>query len=36
MYEKTPADYAREKYPATALLIEQYSMAPIKSANLMV
>jgi ankyrin repeat protein len=34
---KTPADVARQyDYPATASLIEQYGMAPIKSANLMV
>jgi ankyrin repeat protein len=34
---ETPADVARqEEHPATASLIEQYSMAPIKSANLMV
>jgi hypothetical protein len=33
---KTPADIAREKYPATASYIEQYGMAPIKSANLIV
>jgi hypothetical protein len=33
---KTPADIAREKYPATAALTEQYVSAPPKSANLMV
>jgi ankyrin repeat protein len=33
----TPSDLAREfKHPAIASLIEQYGMAPIKSANLMV
>jgi hypothetical protein len=37
MYGKTPADVAREEgYQETASLIEQYGMAPIKSANLMV
>jgi ankyrin repeat protein len=36
-YGKTPADIARHsKHPATASFIEQYGMAPIKSANLMV
>jgi ankyrin repeat protein len=34
---KTPADIAREKkHLSTASCIEQYDMAPIKSANLMV
>jgi ankyrin repeat protein len=34
---KTPADLARDKkHLATASLIEQYGMAPTKSANLMV
>jgi hypothetical protein len=33
---ETPADLAREKFPVTAAFIEQYGMAPIKSANLMV
>jgi ankyrin repeat protein len=34
---KTPVDLAYVcEHPATASLIEQYGMAPIKSANLMV
>jgi hypothetical protein len=34
-YGKTPADIAREEFPATAAFIERF-IAPIKSANLMV
>jgi hypothetical protein len=33
---RTPADLACKKYTATASLIEQYGLAPIKSANLTV
>jgi hypothetical protein len=33
---KTAADLVREKNPAKASFIEQYIVAPLKSANLMV